>query len=106
MVSRRRDVWNASSPQRNVRLNASSPDLARLIAGRPCFLLRMGCCSARQLPIRTIFVSKPVKPEDFEATVNAANHFWSDLSRTPSPPPGPEAMPRRHVLLVDATRRA
>jgi hypothetical protein len=57
-----------------------------MIAGRPYFLLRMGGGSARQPPILTIFVSKPVKPEDFEATVNAAGHFWSNLSRTPSPP--------------------
>lgn len=76
------------APQRNARLNASSPDLARMIAGRRCFLLRMGCCSARQSPIRTIFVSKLVKPEDFEATVNAASHLWSK-------------MPRRHVPRVD-----
>ncbi|BDP41409.1 two-component system response regulator [Deinococcus aetherius] len=32
------------------------------------------------------FISKPVGPEEFEATVNAVGHFWSNLSRTPSAP--------------------
>ncbi|WP_255578413.1 hypothetical protein [Deinococcus sp. KSM4-11] len=37
--------------------------------------------------MRTIVVSKPMTPEEFAATVNAASHFWSNLSRTRLPRP-------------------